>query len=218
MLFTLVAPRTKSKGLLIGGPLSREKFMLFTRVAPHTKSKGLPIGCSSLSKKTYDFYMRSTTYKKQGAPDRRSLTQQKRELAFYTRSTAYKKQGSPDRHSTHLLLLSARASSRTKSKGLRRYVLQIYYFNNQVCKSFCSLAGVIIPLCHPNNKPSDPDRRFNILLIYNCYQYTRSKGHLFIFIFIKFIQHAKEKDYRALGLSLSSDSARLVKSYEDTKS
>ncbi len=60
--------------------------------------------------------------------------------------------------------------------------------------------------------------RFNILLIYSCYQYTRSKGHLFIFIFIKFIQHVKEKDYRALGLSLSLDSARLVKSYEDTKS
>jgi hypothetical protein len=50
------------------------------------------------------------------------------------------------------------------------------------------------------------------------YQYTRSKGHLFIFIYIKFIQHAKEKDYKALGLSLSLDSARLVKSYKDTKS
>jgi hypothetical protein len=45
-----------------------------------------------------------------------------------------------------------------------------------------------------------------------------SKGHLFIFIFIKFIQHAKEEDYKALGLSLSSDSTRLVKSYEDMKS
>jgi hypothetical protein len=40
---------------------------------------------------------------------------------------------------------------------------------------------------------------FNILLVYSCYQYTRSKGHLFIFNFIKFIQHAKEKDYKALG-------------------
>jgi hypothetical protein len=118
----------------------------------------------------------------------------------------------------YLLLLSARTSPRTKSKGLHRYVLQIYYFINQVSRSFCSSAGVIIPLYHPNNKPSDPGRWFNILLIYNCYQYKRSKGHLFIFIFIKFIQHAKEKDYKALGLSLSSDSARLVKSYEDTKS
>jgi hypothetical protein len=60
--------------------------------------------------------------------------------------------------------------------------------------------------------------RFNIFLVYSCYQYIRSKGCLFIFIFIKFIQHAKEKDYKALGLLLSSDSARLVKSYEDTKS
>jgi hypothetical protein len=50
------------------------------------------------------------------------------------------------------------------------------------------------------------------------YQYIRSNGHLFIFIYIKFIQHAKEKDYKTLGLSLSSDSVILVKSYEDTKS
>jgi hypothetical protein len=118
----------------------------------------------------------------------------------------------------HLLLLSARASPRTNGKGLHRYVLQIYYFINQFSRCFCSSAGVIIPLYHPNNKLSDPDRWFNILLVYNCYQYKRSKGHLFIFIFIKFIQHVKEKDYKALGLSLSSDSARLVKSYEDTMS
>jgi hypothetical protein len=120
--------------------------------------------------------------------------------------------------SPHLLLLLARASSCTKSNGLHRYVLHIYYFINQVSRSFCSSAGVIIPLYHPNNKPSDTDRRFNILLVYSCYQYTRSKGHLFIFIFIKFIHHTKEKDYKSLGLSLSSDSERLVKSYEDTKS
>jgi hypothetical protein len=151
--------------------------------------------------------MRSTAYKKQGAPDRRSLTQQQN-YAFHTRSSAYKKQGAPDwpsliqrklmlftrvaprtkkqgapdRLSTHPLLLSARASSCTKSKGLHRYVLQIYYFINQVSRSFCSSAGVIIPLYHPNNKPSDPDWWFNILLVYNCYQYMRSKGHLFIFI------------------------------------
>jgi hypothetical protein len=62
-----------------------------------------------------------------------------------------------------------------------------------------------------------PIEQFNILLVYRCYQYTGSKGHVFIFIFIKFIQHAKE-DYKDLGLSLSSDSARLVKSYEDTNS
>jgi hypothetical protein len=170
MFFTRVAPRTKSKGLLIGGSLFSKKtiitkkLLLFTCAAPRTKSKGLLIG------------------------------------------------------GPHLLLLSGRSSPRTKSKGLHRYVLQIYYFINQVSRSFCSSAGVIIPLYHPNNKPSDPDQWFNILLVYSCYQYTRSKGRLFIFIFIKFIQHAKEKDYKALVLSLSSDSARLVKSYEDTKS
>jgi hypothetical protein len=60
-----------------------------------------------------------------------------------------------------------------------------------------------------------PIGRFNILLVYNCYQYTRSKEYIYIY---KFIQPAKEKDYKSLGLSLSSDSARLVKSYEDTKS
>jgi hypothetical protein len=37
-------------------------------------------------------------------------------------------------------------------------------------------------------------------------------------IYKKFIQHAKEESYKALGLSLSSDAARLAKSYEDTKS
>jgi hypothetical protein len=41
-----------------------------------------------------------------------------------------------DQRYTHLLLLSARASSRTKNKGLHRYVLQIYYFINQVFKVF----------------------------------------------------------------------------------
>jgi hypothetical protein len=127
------------------------------------------------AKKTYAFYTCNTTYKKQGAPDRRSLTQRKT-YVFYTLSTVYKKQGAPDRHSTHLLLLLARVSPRTKSKGLHSYVLQIYYFINQVSRSFCSSAGVIIPLYHPNNKPSDPDRRFNILIVYNCYQYTRMKS------------------------------------------
>jgi hypothetical protein len=50
MLFTCVAPRTKSKGLPIGGPLF-SKNMLFTRVAPRTKSKGLPIGGPLFNKK-----------------------------------------------------------------------------------------------------------------------------------------------------------------------
>jgi hypothetical protein len=55
-----------------------------------------------------------------------------------------KSKGAPDRRSTHLLLLLARASPRTKSKGLHRCVLQIYYFINQVFKSFYSSAGIII--------------------------------------------------------------------------
>jgi hypothetical protein len=87
--------------------------------------------------------MRNTAYKKRGAPDRRSLTQQK--LMFFTRvAPRIKIKEAPDQRSTYLLLLSARASSRTKSKGLHSYVLQIYYFINQVFKSFCSSAGIII--------------------------------------------------------------------------
>jgi hypothetical protein len=52
----------------------------------------------------------------------------------------------------------------------------------------------------------DPDQRFKILRI-------RLSS-----IYKKFIQHAKEESYKALGLSLSSDLARLAESYEDTKS
>jgi hypothetical protein len=186
MLFTRVAPRTKNKGLPIGGPLFRKTIMLFTRVAPRTKSNGLLIGGPYL-------------------------------LLLSARASPRTKSKGLRISGRHLLLLSTCASPRTKSKGLLRYVLQNYYFN-QVSRSFGSSAGVIIPFYHPNNKSPDPNRWFHILLVYSYYQYTRSKGHLFIFIFIKFIQHAKEKDYKALGLSLSSDSARLVKSYEDLKS
>jgi hypothetical protein len=87
--------------------------------------------------------MRNTAYKKQGAPDRRSFTQQN--LMLFTRvAQRTKSKGAPDQRSTQLLLLSACASPHTKSKGLHRYVLQIYYFINQVFKSFCSSAGIII--------------------------------------------------------------------------
>jgi hypothetical protein len=55
-----------------------------------------------------------------------------------------KSEGAPDRRFTHLLLLSARTSPRTKSKGLHRYALQNYYFINQVFKSFCISVGIII--------------------------------------------------------------------------
>jgi hypothetical protein len=74
-------------------PYSTKKLMPFTRVTPHTKSKGLPIGGPLLSKKTYAFYTRSITYKKQGAPNQWSLTQKK-------------------------LMLFTRIAPRTKSKGL----------------------------------------------------------------------------------------------------
>jgi hypothetical protein len=62
------------------------------------RKQGAPDRRSPTHQKTYPFYMRSTAYKKQGAPDRRSLTQQKT-YTFYTRITAYKKQGAPDRRS-----------------------------------------------------------------------------------------------------------------------
>jgi hypothetical protein len=117
--------------------------MLFTRVALRTKSKGLSINVP-YSVKTYAFYTRSTAYKKQGAPDRRSLIQQKlmlftrlaprtkskglpiggplfsKNLCFYTRSTAYKNQGVPDRRSLiqQKLKLFTHVAPRTKSKGL----------------------------------------------------------------------------------------------------
>jgi hypothetical protein len=43
-----------------------------------------------------------------------------------------KSKGAPDQRFTHLLLFLACASPHTKSKELHRYVLQIYYFINQV--------------------------------------------------------------------------------------
>jgi hypothetical protein len=45
--------------------------------------------------KIYTFDTHTTAYKKQGAPDWWSLTQQKN-MFFYMCSTAYKKQGTPD--------------------------------------------------------------------------------------------------------------------------
>jgi hypothetical protein len=56
-----------------------------------------------------------------------------------------------------------------------------------------------------NSGVIDPDRRFKILI-------------QLLSIYKKFIQHAKEESYKTLGLLLSSDSTRLTKSYEDTKS
>jgi hypothetical protein len=165
--------------------------MLFTRVAPCAKSKGLPIGGPLLSK-TLMLFTRVAPHTKS-----KGLSISAPQIFYYFQHTL--------RH-----VQKARGYIGMYSK----FIILLIKFP----KVFCSSAGVIIPLYHPNNKPSNPDRWFNILLVYTCYQYIRSKGHLFIFIFIKFIQHAKEKYYKALGLSLSSDSTRLVKSYEDTKS
>jgi hypothetical protein len=104
MFFTRVAPRTKSQGVLIGGPLLSKKLMFSTRVAPRTKSQGLSIGGPLLSKNFMLFTRVAPRTKSNGALDQRS---------------------------TDLLLLLAHASSRTKIKGLHRYVLQVYYFINQ---------------------------------------------------------------------------------------
>jgi hypothetical protein len=65
-------------------------------------------------------------------------------IILFTRVAQHtKSKVTPDQRYTHILLLLARASSRTKSKGLHRYVkfiiLLIKFF-----KSFCSSAGIII--------------------------------------------------------------------------
>jgi hypothetical protein len=112
MLFTHVASCTKSKGLSIGGPLFSKKLSLFTCVAPRTKSKGLPIIGPLFSKKLILFTRVGPRTKNKGLSIDGPLFD--KTYAFYTRDTAYKKQGAPDQRSTHLLLLLARASPRTK--------------------------------------------------------------------------------------------------------
>jgi hypothetical protein len=161
--------------------------------------------------------MRCTAYKKQGALDRRSLIQQK--FMLFTRVAPRTKRkevsiGAPHifYYFQHVLrrIQKARASLGMCSKFI---ILLIKFPKVFVAQRVSSSLCIIQTISH-----QIPIGQFNILLVYNCYQYTRSQGHLFMFIFIKFIQHAKEKDYKALGLSLSSNLARLVKSYEDTKS
>jgi hypothetical protein len=115
--FTCVAPHTKKQGDPDLRSLTQQKLSLFTCVAPHIKSKG--------SRSAVPYSAKKSTF-------------------FTCVASRIKSKGAPDRCSTHLLLLSTRASSRTKSKELHRYALQIYYFINQVSKSFCSLAGIII--------------------------------------------------------------------------
>jgi hypothetical protein len=80
MLFTPVAPRIKSKGLPIGGPLLSKTVCFFTRIAPHTK--------------------------KQGAPDRWPLIQQKKLMLFTCVAPRTKTQEAPDRRSTSSITFS----------------------------------------------------------------------------------------------------------------
>jgi hypothetical protein len=80
-LFTHVAPRIKSKGLPIDGPLLSKKmfFPASHRVAKARSSRS----AVPYSVKKYAFYTRSKAYKKQGPLDQRSLTRQK--VMLFTR-------------------------------------------------------------------------------------------------------------------------------------
>jgi hypothetical protein len=111
-----------------------------TRLAnQHVKiSQGLPIDIPN-----HLLYFLYTQRRVQKARAYRS-TLYTASITFTTHNTTYKKQGTLDRCSIYFLLLSARASPHTKSKGLYRYVLHIYYLINQVFKRFYSSADIII--------------------------------------------------------------------------
>jgi hypothetical protein len=68
--------------------LIQQKIMIFIHVAPRTKSNGLPIGGPLISKKTYAFYTCSTAYKKQGGS---RSTLHTSSITFSTCFAAYKK-------------------------------------------------------------------------------------------------------------------------------
>jgi hypothetical protein len=119
------------------------------RAASHTNQTGASAVYKSASGSWLTLltisYTHITAYKKQWAPDRRSIqfllisaratphikvrgsrsTLHITSIIFSTRITTYKKQAAPDRHSIQLLLLSAHASLCTKSKELHMYVLHI---------------------------------------------------------------------------------------------
>jgi hypothetical protein len=205
IFFTRVAPCIKSKGLPLGGPLLNKKIILFTCVAPCTKSKGLPIGGLLLSKKFILFICVAPCTKSKGLPIG-GLLLSKKFILFTRVSSRIKSKGALDRCFTHLLLLPARTSPRTKSKWHHRFVLQIYYFINQVHGPEILAPGtseVLVitntPKKHPeeanqmldligssmrshedegNNGVIDPDQWFKILLVYSCYQYTRSSSSM----------------------------------------
>jgi hypothetical protein len=118
MLFTRVAPRTKSQGLLIGGPLFTKKSMLFTHVAPCIKSQGLPIGDPLFSKKSILFTRVAPRTKRQELPIDSPLFS--KNVSFYMCRTAYKKPGAPDRRSLiqQKSMLYTHVAPHAKSQGL----------------------------------------------------------------------------------------------------
>jgi hypothetical protein len=147
--------------------------MIFTCVAPHTKNNGLPIGGPLLSKNLCFLH---TYHRIQKARDSRlTVPYSVKTCAFYTRSTAYKKQGAPDRQSLtqQKFILFTCVAPCTKSKGL----LIVGPLLNKKLILFTRVAPHIktrgsrstVRLYHLNNKPSDLNRQFNILLIYGCY-------------------------------------------------
>jgi hypothetical protein len=109
--------RTNAYKSARGSWLTYLTIILFTHISPRTKSKGLLIGSLLFSKKLY-FYIRSTTYKKQGAPDRRSLTEQK-------------------------FILFTRVAPRTKSKGLPIDAPHIFYYFQHVLHHVQKVRGSI---------------------------------------------------------------------------
>jgi hypothetical protein len=147
MLFTHVAPRTKSQGLPIGGPLFRKKSMLFIHIAPRTKSQGLPIDGPLFSKKSMHFthvaprikskwlligglllsknlyFLHAYHHVQKARGSRLAVPYSAKKMLFIHVAPRTKSKGAPDERSTHLLFHSARASLCTKSKGLHRYVL-----------------------------------------------------------------------------------------------
>jgi hypothetical protein len=143
--------------------------------------------------KTYAFYTCSTTYKKQGAPDQWSLIQQK-------------------------LILFTRVTPRVKSKELHRYVLQIYYFINQVSKSFAD-QRVSSSLCIIQTISHQILIGGSIYFPYTCVINIQEGRGIYLYLSSSSSSNMQKKNiYKALGLLLSSNSARLVKSYEDMKS
>jgi hypothetical protein len=182
------------------------------------KKQGTPDLWSLIQQKSYTFYTRSTTYKEQGAPDRRSLIQQKKRAYFYTCSTAYESKGLPI-DGPHIFYYFQHAFRRVQkawgSIGMcSKFVILLIKFQKKFTDQRESSSLCIIQTIS-HQIPIGGSIYFLYTVVINIQEV---RGIYLYLSCIKFIQHAKEKDYKALGLSLSSDSARLVKSYEDTKS